>query len=252
MSPRFIPPFRFHYPQVWRSFLASGHTIPTQRRDFPDWHRGRPRYWCWVLEIDCPTVVARWRRARQRLSACLREDRRLPHITLAACGFLQAEVLPQDDGRCQGDSGAERFIKRESLTEFSCDDDFSFPQLQRQMRALSGAADTAFDVHIGGVNSFASAAFLEVSDPSGGLERLRQRLLPATNDFRNEPYCPHLTLGLYRRRIDCRALAPVLYNAVEATPLALQVSSLALVSYASDDVGSPLRLEQRVLLKPAD
>ena len=42
--------------QARAAFAAAGHTIENVRRDFPEWHRGRPHYALWALDVDTAPV----------------------------------------------------------------------------------------------------------------------------------------------------------------------------------------------------
>ncbi len=76
------------------AFAAAGQTLPNVRRDFPEWHRGRPRYALWALDVDIPAVRHAVAAAETHLAGRLLAGyRRQPHVTLGLCGF------PTDDTR---------------------------------------------------------------------------------------------------------------------------------------------------------
>ena len=71
-----------------RRFLAEPLTLRNERRDFPEWHRGRPHYLLWAIDTDLAAVRARVVAAQRALDGLLLDGyRRQPHITLALCGF---------------------------------------------------------------------------------------------------------------------------------------------------------------------
>jgi 2'-5' RNA ligase len=147
-------------------------TIPAEARDYPEWHHGRKTYAVWILQLEDDVIWETFKAARQHLNGYLLEPYpRQPHITLFVCGFLVEQ--PQYN------------------------DDFTHEQLRAQLRTLEKADILSFEIEIGRFNSFASAPFLEVHDPMGGIPRLREVLLNGAREFRTAPYRPHLTVGLY-------------------------------------------------------
>jgi len=126
----------------------------------------------WVLRMEEEAIQEKFKAAREHLSSYLLEPwRRQPHITLYVCGFLVE--APQYN------------------------DDFTQAHLHAQMKALEKADIQPFEIEIGGMNSFASAPFLEVNDPQGCIARLREVLTRGAREFRTTAYSPHLTVGLY-------------------------------------------------------
>ncbi|MDX5372196.1 MAG: 2'-5' RNA ligase family protein [Pseudomonadaceae bacterium] len=196
--------------------------LPAERRDHPEWHLGRERYWLWAIPVDCPAVLQRLQAARRLLDDWLHPPgARQAHVTLFVCGF--ATPTPRHD------------------------DDIAATLLQAQHRALAALGVAPFELHIGGLDSFASAAFLAVHD-SGRLERLREALARLSTEVRQAPYVPHLTVGLYRRAAsaaDWRRRAAALRD---CPPLRLPVRELQLLSYAAAEPQGALRLEARVRL----
>jgi 2'-5' RNA ligase len=148
-------------------------TIPSEIRDFSEWHRQRKSYAVWVLRCEeNKAIQEKFKTAREHLQPYLLEPyRRQPHITLFVCGFL--------------------------VENHQYNDDFTQAQLEAQIQAFGRANIQPFEIEIGGMSSFASAPFLEVHDPGGGIPRLRQVLSQGAPEFRTAPYKPHLTIGLY-------------------------------------------------------
>ena len=129
-------------------------------------------YAVWVLRAEEAAIQDQFKAAREHLKGYLLEPyRRQPHITLFVCGFLVEG--PQYN------------------------DDFTQAQLEAQIQALEKEKIQPFEIEIGDLNSFASAPYLEVHDPEGGIARLREILSRGAREFRTAPYTPHLTVGLY-------------------------------------------------------
>lgn len=153
------------------AFATAGHTIENVRRDFPEWHRGRPHYALWALDVDTAPIRDAMAAADAHLDGLLLDDyRRQAHVTLALCGF------PCDTPRHADDFGPEA--------------------LARQLAALEASGVEAFTLQVGRLASFTSAPFLAVHDAGGGIARLRRALTGNTAEP-GGPYTPHVTVGLY-------------------------------------------------------
>ena len=148
-------------------------TIPSKIYDFPEWHRGRETYAVWILDYNGNDAVQqKFKAAKDHLDDyLLKPYHRQPHITLFVCGFL--------------------------VESPEYNDDFTQSQLDAQIQALEKAKFRSFEIEVGGLNSFASAPFLEVYNPEEGIRNLRNILAMAARKFRTAAYRPHLTVGLY-------------------------------------------------------
>lgn len=202
--------------------LAGSHTLPADDRDPVAWRQGRHRFGVWVIEADVEPVRRQVARAQAHLGDRLWPSDRQPHITVAVGGFLCDDAVHEDD--------------------------WAPARLAAQQAALQALALRPFTLQIGRLDSFDSAAFLQVADPQGGLTQLRQALVGSHHEYRDTPYCAHLTVGLYRRAVDKAELTSQL-QAFEAGPaLNLPVTAVHWVSYAADALGSALRTEHRHVL----
>ena len=200
------------------SFIADRHTIRNVRRDFPEWHRGRPLYLLWALDLDVPSVEQRLQAAREHLAGLLLGDyRRQAHVTLSLCGFpSRSPRLP---------------------------DDFSEETLRTQIDRLEAARPGAFEVEIGALASFSSAPYLTVneSDHGGHIARLRRCLEMGDINAQKGRYTPHVTVGLYADAWPTAAVQRRLSAFACDKRLPLQVRSVSLMSYAASDIGGELR-----------
>jgi len=210
-------------------FSAARHappqTLACELRDYPEWHRGRTRYAVWALPVECPQILARVQRAQQHLGDWLHQGyRRQAHITLFVCGFV-AEQLQFDD-------------------------DFPTERLTAQFNTLQRLDLSAFELQVGGLDSFASAPFLNVTDSTGQLEVLRRTLAAHSPEIRQSPYTPHLTVGLYAHSVPGEELGARMDTFADRAPLTLRVSELHYCSYAAGELFGPLHTEQRLILAP--
>lgn len=217
-----------HYRTVAQRFLELSQTRAICVSDIEPWRQGRERYWCWCIEIDDALVLERIERYQRRLADRVVADyQRQPHLTLAVCGFWQAEPMADNQN-----------------------DDFFEHDLQDQLSRLAQLPQSAVTLTVLGANSFASAPFLEVVDqsPQRALHQLRECLLPRECDFRTTDYCPHITLGLFHRSLNISPLHFLLTDPRDREPLTFEVSALSLMSYDGADLKGSLRLERRVSL----
>ena len=199
-------------------------TIPAEVRDFREWHHGRKHYAVWVLRCeDNPAVQAKFNAARAHLNGYLLEPYdRQPHITLFVCGFLVASAHYNDD--------------------------FTLDQVDAQIQALGSADIEAFEIELHGLNSFASAPFLEVHDPDEGIGRLRTVLSGGAPEFRTAPYRPHLTVGLYASAFPSQDILARM-AAFITEPIRWRVEQATLATYQASEVAGKLSLRYRYSFK---
>lgn len=199
-------------------FTAAPHTLRNVRRDFPEWHRGRPRYALWAIDVGTPEVRQRVAAAQSHLAGLLLDDYcRQPHVTLSLCGFPQAGPPATTSA-----------------------DDFGPPALQAQLAALAAARPAAFELQIGNLASFSSAPYLPVSAASGHFASLRDCLETDETNRPQSDYVAHVTVGLYSGAWPTSAVQTRLDGFAGGEPLRLTVSRISLMTYASEIIGGPL------------
>ncbi|KRE89423.1 hypothetical protein ASG87_03535 [Frateuria sp. Soil773] len=198
-------------------------TVVTEWRDYPEWHRGRARYGVWLVPLLDPALLGYLREARRQLADLLHPDtERQPHLTVFVCGFEQPARV--------------------------ADDNFSPQQLQAQVGLLQRMRGPAFTLPLGRPDSFASAAFLPVGDPDGRLDGWRRMLGEAASEVRQAAYIPHVTLGLYRRKVDADTVRRRLAQ-LAPPPLPLRVGQLHYATYDARVLFGPLESRHRLLLE---
>ncbi|WP_227571381.1 2'-5' RNA ligase family protein, partial [Acinetobacter baumannii] len=72
-------------------------------------------------------------------------------------------------------------------------------QVMQQGEILRKEDIAPFQLKIGSVDSFSSALFVEVQDIENILSHIRQKLDTVSNEIAALDYCPHITLGLYKK-----------------------------------------------------
>ncbi len=196
------------------AFAAAGQTLQNVRRDFPEWHRGRPRYALWALDVDVTSVRAAVAGAASHLDGLLLDNyRRQPHITLALCGFPTGSPEHPDD--------------------------FGPAALGAQLAALQAQAPAPFAVEIGQLASFSSAPFLAARDVDGGIHALR-RALTGEQPEPGGPYTPHVTVGLYGGAWPTARVQAQLDGFDGQAAIHCPIERLSLMSYAAPEIGGPL------------
>ena len=191
-------------------------TLACSLEDFPEWRKGRMRYGVWIVRGNTE-VDQHIQHARQHLGTWLHpKGARQSHITVFVCGFLSKHVL--------------------------YDDDFSAQQLSAQISELQQHAPHCFELSIGGLNSFNTTAFLEVKDPSNGLEYIRSALSKHTHEIRQSTYIPHVTVGLYREAVSRNDVLKA-FRQLTLPHLVLRVDCLEFVSFDAQDPQGELTVE---------
>ncbi|ENO80655.1 2'-5' RNA ligase family protein [Thauera mechernichensis] len=196
-------------------FLAEPLTLRNERRDFGDWHRGRPHYLLWAIDVDLPAVRSRITAAQRALDGLLLDGyRRQPHITLALCGFPARTARPAVD-------------------------EFDRHWLQARIDALAAARITPFTVAIGALESFSSAPFLHVDGADGPLGALRACLHADTPHPQGE-YVPHVTVGLYADAYPTHSVAQRFDVCAPVVPLRCTIERISLMGYVAAEIGGAL------------
>lgn len=190
-----------------------GCTLPSVRRDFAEWHRGRTPYVLWGLDLDTPAVRRRVAAAAERLAGWLLPGySRQPHLTLALRGFPAGAVAPAAD-----EHGA------------AC--------LAGDIERLRAAAPPPFELALGELASFAAAPYLAAQ--GAGLGALRDCLEAGRPAYPGFVHVPHVTVGLYA---GCWPLAAVAERAAawREAPLLCPVGQVALFAYDPREIGGSL------------
>ncbi len=198
-----------------RRFLAEPLTLRNEHRDFHEWHRGRPHYLLWAIDMDLPAARARVAAAQHALDGLLLDGyRRQPHITLALCGFPACGAAPAAD-------------------------EFDDAWLQARVAALEAVRIAPFTLAIGGLESFSSAPFLHVDGAHAALGALRACLHTDTPHPQGE-YVPHVTVGLYADALPTAAVAARFDRFTPAAPLQCRIERLSLMGYVAAEIGGAL------------
>jgi len=188
-------------------------------RNYKNWHQGRKKYYFWGLRVVDDAVLYRWNSAQKQLMPFLINDYlRQAHITLYAYGFLMPEVADEDD----------------------C---FAVQQFEQTKVLLQETEISPFTLSVAGINSFASAPYLEVNDHENKLDVLREAFQQIKKENRDVSYVPHITLGLYSRAFCTKKVSAQFESVRNESAISLQVNEICFYSYDTGDIGSALQLE---------
>lgn len=197
-------------------------TIPSIIRDHREWHRGRKDYSLWLIDAATEEICKKVEAAKEHLSDyLLKPYQRQPHVTVFVCGFL-ADIPHFDD-----DYGTEQF------------------RVQTQM--LEEANVESFFIEIGGLNSFASAPFLEVHDLEGGLEKVRAALSTSVSEIGRSTFTPHITIGLYSGAYPSESVSARI-STYESRPVRLKVERIMFGTYHAQEIAGVLTYRRDVAL----
>lgn len=175
-----------------------------------------------MIRLEHDEVFRKVAAARKHLSGLLLTPyERQPHITLFVCGFPAA---------------ARRF-----------DDDYTGHQLDAHFRLIVDSKIAPFSIEIGGLNSFASAPFLQVYDPEGGIERVRALLSTTATEIERDRFTPHVTVGLYAGEFESEVVLERI-KTFAGDPIRLAVDRITFAAYDSSDISGPLGYRQHVVL----
>ncbi len=200
-------------------------TVVAELCDYPEWHRQRQRYGVWIIPVNDPVLLDYVEAARRRLTDLLHpSQQRQPHLTLAVCGFEQPAQVANDD--------------------------FTPLQLRDQIESLQRLRGVACSLSLGAPDSFASAAFISVTDPSGQLTRWRSALEVLAKGLRQANYVPHITLGLYKRKAAAEEVRQRLRE-IDAPSVSLRINQLHYATYDAHLQFGPLETRHVVRLASA-
>ncbi len=194
------------------AFIKADRTLQNVRRDFPEWHLGRPDYALWALDVDTREVSQAVAVAARHLDGLLLDGyHRQAHITLALGGFPTPTPIHADD--------------------------YGPADFTAHLEALQALGLAPFEIDIGGLASFTSAPFLRVNDPDGGIGRLHEALGGERPEGR---YIPHVTVGLYSGAWPTAAVLPRLDALAERPPVRCRIERVSLMRYAATEIGGTL------------
>jgi 2'-5' RNA ligase len=190
-------------------------TVRNVRRDFVEWHLGRPAYVLWALDFDIKPVLPHMQAAQAQLADLLLVGYcRQPHITLSLCGFPSASPAHADD--------------------------FGPELIEAQVQAMQQLRLTPFEIEIGGLATFTSVPYFTVHNTCGQIAALRACLHKGGSIAAADDYVPHVTVGLYADTWPLASVQARLKRCALPEPVRVLVRGVSLLSYQAAEIGGAL------------
>ncbi len=190
-------------------------TSVSVEKDFVDWRKGRQRYAVWAVDVDTASLRAIIEQLRDALDDWLLPGcRRQPHITLRIGGF--------------------------PAPERGFEEDYSRLDFAHHLDALIQAGIPPFRITVGAPRTFPSAPYLPVEDHTNSLARLRHAFPGDEPGWAGFRFVPHVTVGLYRRRVPVAQVIERMAACPGLSPIPLEVQRITLMTYEASIISGPL------------
>lgn len=202
-----------------KSNLAENNfTQPTELRDFFEWHQGIPFYGFWAIEINHQDCLQRIEHCKKLLADKLHPHYlRQAHITLSASGLLS-------------------------------DNHFSNSSLLQQIEKIKDSNIPAFSLNLAEPNSFTTAAYLSIQDPSNSLSVIRNVLHNISHAQDASDYTPHATLGFYDQVYKISDLFKPIKQK-DFPPIEFPVTEIVFARYNTHEIQGRYQVLHRIPLK---
>lgn len=193
---------------------AQQSTLATRQSGYPEWHLNREKYALWYLELEQTECITYCQQLTAHFSDLIIQPmQRQYHITVFVCGFLQDQLIYNDD--------------------------FSLAQFQKQRALLEQLSLNPIQLRTGKVRSFQSALFVEIEDQKNILAQLRAQMAQCADEIRAQIYIPHLSLGIYNNVYDYAQIMKRI-NSVEQRSFVLNFKQLHFGYYQAQCLQGPL------------
>lgn len=208
---------------MYSELLKYAKTYGPLKDDYYEWHKNRPKYGIWMLELADSIFLERFDNAQQYLSHYLMSTyQRKPHITLAVCGFMASQKVFWDD------------YDQRSLQQDI--DQILAMNLQKIVFTIDNR-----------LISYAIAPGFKVLDDHGTLSALHQKLTKV--DSEKISYFPHVTVGLYNDEWPTEEIVRQLKAFDVQENIILTADVIKLASYVPTEAGGALKDELTIHLQ---
>ncbi|PCM46140.1 2'-5' RNA ligase family protein [Marinobacter sp. ANT_B65] len=206
---------------MFSDFLDLDATYPAELRDFREWHKGTPYFGFWAVEVSNPACLNKIEMYQEHLSDELHGGyARQPHITLAPAGLLADNHLPRDS-------------------------------VARQVEQLKKRSFRAFPLQLSGCNSFAVCPYLQIRDPLGNLDHIRECLGSIAEADNASGYTPHVTLGFYNQAYNPADIVEKIAE-IRSYDISFMATEIVFAQYETRDVQGPYQVLHRIRLSSPD
>ncbi len=203
---------------MFENFLAHSHTDALFDKDFQEWHHGIPYYGFWAILIEDKNSLGQVSNAQKQLQHFfLPGYSRQAHITLNA-GGLMSEAY------------------------------FSKTKLAQQISLIQSIGLSPFEISLGHIDSFTTAAYISVIDSSNTLLKINEALSFIASDAKPDMFQPHVTLGLYRDRFESTEIAKEVMKLEDIKTSAFEISEIQFCRYETKNIQGPIEVIQRFKL----
>lgn len=200
------------------NLVENNFTQPTELRDFFEWHQGIPFYGFWAIEIKNPDCLQRIEYCKKLLADKLHPHYlRQAHITLSASGLLS-------------------------------DNHFTNNSLLQQIEKIKDTNISAFSLNLVEPNSFTTAAYLSIQDPSNSLSVIRNVLHNISHAQDASDYTPHATLGFYDQVYEISDLFTHIKQE-DFPPIEFAVTEIVFARYHTHEIQGRYQVLHRIPLK---
>ncbi len=200
------------------SFLSTATTTPYCDRNFTEWHGGISHYGFWAILVNDRCWLELLVAARLHMKDFIHPGNyRAAHITIAACGLLSEAH-------------------------------FSLRLREDQYAALDRAKLDPFLLRTGELDSFASAPYLSVEDPTSSIDQIRMIFSTIAEEDDPASYTPHITVGVYRDAFSTVRVANHLWAFRYAQIPALTVTEVAFCAFETHNIQGPFTVLRKVKL----
>jgi len=202
---------------MFSDFLDLDATYPAELRNFREWHKGTPYFGFWAVEVSNPACRNKIEAYQKHLSDKLHAGyARQPHITLVPAGLL-----------------ADNHVQRDSVS--------------RQVEQLEKLSVRAFPLQLSGCSSFAICPYLQVRDPLGRLDSIRECLGSTAGADSSGDYTPHVTLGFYNQAYNPAVIVETI-SEISSDDIEFMVHEIVFAQYETRDVQGPYEVLHRISL----
>ncbi len=192
-------------------------TQPTELRDFFEWHRGIKYYGFWAIEVQSQQCLQQLNRCQQAIADTLHPHYlRQAHITLSPSGLLDEKHFTEHN-------------------------------LQQQIVALKQAHIPAFSISSSAPNTFTTAPYLSIKDPSNSLTSIRDQLHHVRDGQDGCEYIPHITLGFYKQAYSIPELLRQLL-ALDIPAIEFMIKELVFARYNTHEIQGRYHVLHRIPL----
>ena len=125
---------------------------------------------------------------------------------------------------------------------------FSAEDLDKQTSTIEKMKLSAFEIKLSHIDSFSTAAYLNVLDTSKTLHTVNKALNQIVSDSTPAKYTPHITLGLYREKFEFKHVAEEIRKFEPFDELQFKVTKIQFCRYETSNIQGPIEVIKEIIL----